>query len=276
MKDKIIEFLKVSNKAIISTLLVIAIVIVLNIIIRIITGRFIKRNKEKRRHAVTLAKMLRSIFSYVIIILAIVIILGIWGIDIGPVLAGAGILGLVIGLGAQSLINDMLSGFFIIFENHYDVGDVVEIDGFKGTVTEIGLKSTKLINWLNEVKIISNGDVKNIINYSKEPTVSYVDVGISYDEDAQKVINLLEEKLVAIKDAFPQVMEGPNVIGINELGASSVTIRITLKTVANEQYAVIRAINKFVKELFDENGIEIPYNQLVVHNAKASDKLSNK
>ena len=276
MKEKIYDFIVSSSQALISTAIVIIVVIVLDIILNVIVGRFSKKNKEKRRHAVTLAKMLKSIFNYVIIILAIVVILGIWGINIGPVLAGAGILGLVVGLGAQSLIQDMLSGFFIIFENQYDVGDVVEIDGFVGTVLEIGLKSTKLISWLNEVKIIANGEIKTVINYSKEPSVSYVDVKISYKENIDKVINLLEENLGEIKESFPQVIEGPNVIGVNDLGTNGVTIRITLKTVANEQYAVNRAMKKFIKELFDDNGIEIPYEQLVIHSANNNNRLSNK
>ena len=276
MKEKIYDFIVSSSQALISTAIVIIVVIVLDIILNVIVGRFSKKNKEKRRHAVTLAKMLKSIFNYVIIILAIVVILGIWGINIGPVLAGAGILGLVVGLGAQSLIQDMLSGFFIIFENQYDVGDVVEIDGFVGTVLEIGLKSTKLISWLNEVKIIANGEIKTVINYSKEPSVSYVDVKISYKENIDKVINLLEENLGEIKESFPQVIEGPNVIGVNDLGTNGVTIRITLKTVVNEQYAVNGAMKKFIKELFDDNGIEIPYEQLVIHSANNNNRLSNK
>lgn len=267
MKEKIREFIVSSSQALISTAIVIIVVIILDVILNVIVGRFSKKNKEKRRHAVTLAKMLKSIFNYVIIILSIVVVLGIWGINIGPVLAGAGILGLVVGLGAQSLIQDMLSGFFIIFENQYDVGDVVEIDGFVGTVLEIGLKSTKLISWLNEVKIIANGEIKTVINYSKEPSVSYVDVKISYKENIDKVISLLEENLIKIKESFPQVIEGPNVIGVNDLGTNGVTIRITLKTVANEHYAVNRAMKKFIKELFDENGIEIPLEQLVIHSA---------
>lgn len=266
MWEKIWEFIVNSSKPIISTIIVILAVVLINIILRFSVGGFIKRNKDKRKHAVTLAKMLKSVIKYIIVILAIIIILGVWGLDVAPVLAGAGILGLVVGLGAQSLINDMLSGFFIVFENQYDVGDVVEIDGFKGTVLELGLKSTKIINWLNEVKVIANGEIKTVINFSKEPTVSYVDVRISYKEDIDKVINLLEEKLINIKKSFSQVIEGPNVIGVAELNKSYVVIRITLKTIANEQYSVNRAINKYVKELFDENGIEIPFEQVVVHN----------
>ena len=259
MWESILTFVKSYSRILISTVIVIAIAVVLNTINNIITRRFVKKNLEKRKHAVTMAKLLKSIIKYAII-------LDIWGINIGPVLAGAGILGLVIGLGAQSLINDFLSGFAIIFENHYDVGDVVEIDGFKGTVLEVSLKSTKIISWLNEVKIIANGNIKSVINFSKEPTVSYIDIRIGYEEDVNKVINLLEEKLVTIKDSFPQVIEGPNVIGVSELANQGMIITITLKTIANEQYSVKRAINKFVKEIFDENNIKIAYDQVVVHN----------
>ena len=268
MWESILTFVKSYSRILISTVIVIAIAVVLNTINNIVTRRFVKKNLEKRKHAVTMAKLLKSIIKYAILILSSIIILDIWGINIGPVLAGAGILGLVIGLGAQSLINDFLSGFAIIFENHYDVGDVVEIDGFKGTVLEVSLKSTKIISWLNEVKIIANGNIKSVINFSKEPTVSYIDIRIGYEEDVNKVINLLEEKLVTIKDYFPQVIEGPNVIGVSELANQGMIITITLKTIANEQYSVKRAINKFVKEIFDENNIKIAYDQVVVHNDK--------
>lgn len=269
MWENLLNFIKEYSKDFVSSAIVIVIAIVLNTINTVATKNFVKKNLEKRKHAVTMIKLLKSIIKYAILILSGIILLEIWGINIGPVLAGAGILGLVVGLGAQSLINDLLNGFVIIFENHYDVGDVIEIDGFKGTVLEVSLKSTKIINWLNEVKIISNGNIKSVVNFSKEPTVSYVNVRVSYEEDANKVINLLEEKLVNIKDEFPQVIEGPNVIGVDELSSDGMVITITLKTIANEQYSVKRAINKYVKEILDENGIKISYDQVVVHNAKS-------
>ena len=265
MWEKIALFFEKFTDPLIKTLIMIGIVFVLLLIVGIVGNKIIKRQRIKKKKAVTLTKMIQSITRYVIVILLLIIILGIWGVDVGPILAGAGIVGIVIGLGAQDLIKDFLSGFSIIFENYYDVDDIVEIKGFKGRVLDIGLKSTKLINWKNEVKVITNGDIKEVINYSLNPSLGIVDVDVSYKENIEKVILLLEEKLIYIKDWFPQVVEGPNVLGIVNLGSSGITIRITVKTNSEEHYAVERAIRKYIKEIFEENNIEIPYPQVVVH-----------
>ena len=142
--------------------------------------------------------------------------------------------------------------------------DALTIGGKKENVIPNGFRS--IIPSGTKVNDIELEDGVLVINFSKEPTVSYIDIRIGYEEDVNKVINLLEEKLVTIKDSFPQVIEGPNVIGVSELANQGMIITITLKTIANEQYSVKRAINKFVKEIFDENNIKIAYDQVVVHN----------
>ena len=229
------------------------------LIARIITKRFIKRNNGKRKHAVTLAKLLLSICKYVIVILTVVILLSTWGINVAPLLAGAGIVALGISLGAQKIIGDFISGLCIVFENCYDVDDVVEINGFKGRVEEITLRSTKLVNWKNEMRIISNGNINDITNYSKAPSICSVDITVAYHENIDHVIQVLEEHLGELRDMFPQIIEGPNVIGVVGLNDSSVAIRVNVKTNTEEHYAVERGINKFVKDLFDKEGIEIPF-----------------
>ena len=270
MKLNIIQDFIINNtKRLISTGIIIFIVFIILIISKAIVKRFINRSDGKRKHAVTLAKMLHSIIKFTIYILGVIIILGVWGIDVAPILAGAGIVALAVSLGAQQLIKDLIGGFCIVFENHFDVDDVVEIDGFKGRVEEITLKSTKLINWKNEVKIISNGNITTVINYSKGPSVGTIEVGVAYSENIDHVIEVLEENLGVIRETFPQVIEGPNVIGVSSLGNSCINIRIDVKTNAEEQYSVERGLKKFVIELFNREGIEIPYEQLVIHNAKS-------
>lgn len=261
------EFINSNLKVLISSAIVIVIAMLLMILCRILSNRIIKKGKKRR--TATITKMLFSVLRYVIGILMVFIVLGIWGIDLGPVLAGAGILALVVGLGAQDLIKDLIAGIAIIFDNYYDIDDVVEIDGFKGTVAEIGLKSTKIVNYKGEVKIITNGDVGSVINYSRNPTLAIVEVGINYDADENKVIELLEEKLGDIKESYPEIIEGPNVVGVCELADSAVVIRITAKVGPEQHYAVERAIKKFVLDLFKENNIEIPFPQMVVHDGKA-------
>ena len=269
--ETIKDFLVVNGSRLITTLIILLISIFLLLVLRIIVKKFINKNQAKRKHAVTLAKLLQSIITYIVWAFTVVIILNAWGIDVTPILAGAGIVALAVSFGAQKLIADFISGLCIVFENYYDVDDVVEIDGFKGKVEEISLRSTRIINYKNEVKIINNGSIDKVINYSKNPSIGIVNIAISYSEDINRVIKVLEENLEIVRDNYPQIIEGPNVVGVTSLNDSSINIRINVKTLTEQHYEVERGLYKFVKELFDKEGIEIPYNQLVIHNAN-SDK----
>lgn len=252
---------------IIGTLVILLVAIFLIFLVRAIIKKFIKRQEGKRKHAITLAKMLLSVFRYFVVIVAIIIILGIWGINVLPVLVGAGIVTIAISFGAHKLVADLIGGICIVFEDYYDVGDVVSINGFKGKVIEIGLKSTKLISWKNEVRMIANGDISEVTNYSQYPSVGVVEIQVAYKEDINKVIKILEDGLQNLKSTYEQILEGPNitsgVLGLNENGVS---IRITVKTESEKHYEVERAIRKIVKELFEKEHIEIPFNQLVIYN----------
>lgn len=262
------NFILNNAKMLLSTAIIIGVLFIVLIIARTITKRFINKNNGKRKHAITLAKMILSIIKYVVYILGIIIILGVWGLDVTPILAGAGILALAVSLGAQQLINDLISGICIVFENQYDVDDIVEIDGFKGRVEEISLRSTKIVNWKNDIKIINNGNINTVINYSKAPSIGSVEVNITYKENIDRVIEILEENLDSIREMFPQVIEGPSVVGVTNLGESYVSIRIDVKTIAEEHYAVERGLKKFVKELFEKENIDVPYKQVVVTDGK--------
>jgi moderate conductance mechanosensitive channel len=221
---------------------------------------------QKRKR--TISKVTSSIIRYIVGLLMFLIVLSIWGINVAPALAGLGILGLVIGLGAQKFINDLISGFFIIFEQHFDVGDIIEVQGFKGEVTDIGLKTTRLKNWKGEVKLLSNGEISTLINYSKNPSIAIVDFGIAYPEDIQKTIDLLTSELPKMQLDFSVMLEEPKVIGVIGLNSSSVDLRVTSKTVNEQHYAIERELRKRIKHILDENNIEIPFPQVVVHQAK--------
>ena len=211
--------------------------------------------------------MLLSVFRYFIVIVTVIIVLGIWGINVLPVLVGAGIVTIAISFGAHKLVADLIGGICIVFEDYYDVGDVVKINDFKGTVMEIGLKSTKIKNWKNEVRMIANGDITEVTNFSKFPSVGVVEVQIAYKEDMSRVVKLLEENLQNLKDTYEQILEGPNIVGgLLSLNDNGVSIRITVKTESEKHYEVERGIRLLVKELFEREHIEIPFNQLVIHN----------
>lgn len=235
----------------------------------------LKESPNQRRKR-TVARVTRSITKYIIAIATILIVLSIWGVNVAPALAGLGIMGLVIGLGAQKFINDLISGFFIIFEHHFDVGDVIEVQGFKGEVIDIGLKTSKIKNWKNEIKILSNGEINNLINFSKEFSVAVVDFGIAYSEDVQSTIDLLNRELPKIRKNFSEIVEDPRVLGVTNLANSSVDIRVTTKTLNEKQYNIERELRKYIKKILDENGIEIPFPQIVVNQPKEKIQKENK
>jgi small conductance mechanosensitive channel len=213
-------------------------------------------------------KVTNSLINYVVKIIAFLVILSIWGVDVLPALAGLGILGLVVGLGAQSLIKDLIAGFFIIFEHHFDIDDVVEINGFKGRVIDIGLKTTRVQNWKNDIKIFSNGSISEPINYSVANSMAIVEFGIAYHEDIQKTIDLLNQELPKYKALLPELLEIPTVLGVTDLASSSVNIRVICKTLPESQYNAERKLRQGIKEILDANGIEIPFPQVVVHEPK--------
>lgn len=266
MFDDIKAFIVTNSLRLISTLIVIFVTFVLILIVRFFTKRFLKKSKNRR--ALTVAKLVQSIFKYILVITAFIIIIAIWGVNVTGLLAGAGLLGLIIGLGAQSMIQDLLSGVSIVFEDYYEVDEVVEIKGFKGRVVEIGLRATKIMNFKGELKIISNGDIKDITNYSRHYSLALVVIAIEYKENIDHVIALLQEKLSSMLELFPQIIEGPNVLGVSELANSSVNITITAKTLPEQHYAVERGLRKYIKELFDENNITIPFPQVVLHDER--------
>lgn len=221
---------------------------------------------QKRKK--TIARVIRSTSKYLTWTIAILAILAIWGMNVAPALAGLGIIGLVIGLGAQKFINDLISGFFIIFEQHFNVGDKIEVQGFKGEVIDIGLKTTKLKNWKGEIKILSNGEISNLINFSKESSIAVVEFGIAYRENIQNVMDLLTRELASLSKTYPQIIEPPTVSGVIELASSSVNLRVIAKTLNEQHYAVERGMRQRIKEILDANDIQIPFPQVVVHTPK--------
>jgi moderate conductance mechanosensitive channel len=219
-------------------------------------------NQRRKR---TISKITSSIIKYIVGIFAILSVLAIWGVNVLPALAGLGILGLVLGFGAQKFINDLISGFFIVFEHHYDVGDKIEVQGFKGEVIDIGLKTTKIRNFKGEVKIVSNGEISNLINFSQSYSLALVEFGIAYKEDIQTTIDLLNAELPKLVKELPALIEAPVVLGVTDLANSSVNLRVMAKTLNEEHYGIERKMRQRIKEILDANDIEIPFPQIVVN-----------
>lgn len=253
---------------IISSLIVIFITLLLFKLSKTIFVKFGVKDGSTQRRRKTVGRLLSSITKYTLGLISIIAVLSIWGVNVGPALAGLGIIGLVVGLGAQKFINDLIAGFFIVFEQHYDVEDVIEVQGFKGVVTDIGLKTTRIRNWKGEIKILANGDLTNITNFSKNLSLAVVEFSIAYKEDIQKTFDVLNENLPKFKDMFEQIVEPLTVSGVTALNPSSVDIRVIAKTLNLQHYNVERALRKFIKELLNEHNIEIPFPQVVVHKAE--------
>lgn len=260
-EDIVVWFNTNVKNLIISCLLVLVAFSVI-FIMKLITMRT-KKRKNKRSY--TVVKLIESITRYIVIIITFIAILGVWGVNVTAALAGVGILGLVLGLGAQDLIKDLIAGIGIVMDSQYDVDEIVEINGFKGKVLEIGFRTTRLINVSGEIRIIRNGSISDVTNFSRTFSVAAVLVDVNYKHNIDNVIALLDEKLPSLKDHYPQIIEGPIVAGVEHLANNGVTIKVTAKTNAEEHYSVQRAMNKYIKELFDENNIDIPYSQIVIH-----------
>jgi moderate conductance mechanosensitive channel len=214
----------------------------------------------------TIAKLLQSIVKYTVTIVLTIVILSMWGADVAPALAGLGILGLVIGLGAQKLIADIINGFFIIFEQHFNVGERVEIQGFKGDVVDIGLKTTKVMSWKGDLRIFNNGDISSVTNFSRRFSIAIAPFSISYESNMQATIDLLTDALKDTMDKFPVVLENPVVLGVTNLNDSGVDMSVICKTESEQHYAVERYLRQRIKEILDDHNIEIPFPQIVVSN----------
>lgn len=218
----------------------------------------------EERKIKTLSPLLKSILRYTVDFLAVVTALKIFNIPTESIIATAGIGGLAIGFGAQNLVKDVITGFFIIFEDQYSVGDYIETAGISGIVEEMGLRVTKLRDFGGELHIIPNGEVTTVTNHSRGNMRAMVDVSIAYEEDIDKAIAVLTRVCEEVKQKRQDITEGPEVLGVNELGESGISIRVLAKTLPMQQWAVERQLKKEIKEAFDREGIEIPYPKMVV------------
>jgi small conductance mechanosensitive channel len=218
--------------------------------------------------SVTVADLLASLVKYASALVAVFMILGAWGVSTGTLLAGAGILGLALSFGAQSLIEDIISGFFIIFEKQFAVGDIIEVEGFRGRVIEIGIRTTKIEDINGDIKIMNNSDIRGAVNTSANLSPAICDIGIAYDQNIEKVEKIIHDSMDKLKERVPDVVEGPFYRGVQQLADSAVVLRFYARTQENKKYQVTRDLNRAVKLMFDENGISVPFPQIVIHQGK--------
>lgn len=217
---------------------------------------------EAKKRAQTLGKILRHALLIVIGFIAVLMILGELGIQLGPLLATAGIGAVALGFGAQSLVKDVISGFFIILENQYRIGDVIDVAGVSGLVESVSLRKTVLRDLEGRAHTIPNGEIKVVTNLSKEWSRAVVDIGISYREDIDQIITLLSEIGKELADEEPYksaILEPMEILGVEQFKESEIIIRMIVKTVPLKQWEVSRELRRRIKNRFDEKGIQIPF-----------------
>ena len=222
--------------------------------------------KLKNRHADTIKGLVANVLRYAIVIFCIIYGLNMLGADILTVIASLGILALVIGFGAQSLIEDIFAGLFIIFEGRFYVGDIISVEGFRGTVRSIGIVSTQLADAGGNIKIINNSDIRTLTNLSEVVSVAVSVVSIAYGADLRKAEEVINDLCERLPDMYPDLFEEtPKYLGVEELNDSSVDLKVIAKVDESNIYSARRIMNRELKLALDENGIEIPFPQVVVH-----------
>ncbi|KOO48464.1 mechanosensitive ion channel family protein [Viridibacillus arvi] len=219
---------------------------------------------SERRYR-TILKLVQSIVSYVVYFSAILAILSAVNIDVKGLLAGAGIVGLAVGFGAQSLVKDVITGFFIIFEDQFGVGDYIKITSVEGTVLEIGLRTTKIKGAAGEINIVPNGSITDVVNYSINNSIAIIDVSVAYSSDIAKAERLIEEYLKELPKKHEEITAPPTLLGVQNVVGAEVSLRISVETLPMQHFAISRMVRRDVKEIFDRNRIEIPYPKMMVY-----------
>ncbi|MDD5558794.1 mechanosensitive ion channel family protein [Candidatus Methylomirabilis sp.] len=218
---------------------------------------------EREKRALTLAGIVKTVGTTVIVIIATMMGLGEIGLDITPIIAGAGVVGLAVGFGAQSLIKDVIAGFFIILEGQFAVGDVIKTGEISGRVEQLNLRVTILRDFNSgAVHFIPNSELKIVSNLTKEWSRVALDIGVAYHEEIDRVIGVLQQigqDLARDEQMGPLILEPPEVLGIESFGESQVTIKALVKTLPQRQWEVAREFRRRIKATFEKEGIEMPY-----------------
>ncbi len=214
---------------------------------------------------ITIARLLANFFKWAIAIATFFLVLDAWGAPASAMIASAGVITLIIGLGSQALVADILAGVFIVFEGDFQVGDIILVDGWRGEVQAIGIRTTKLIDAGGNVKIINNSQIKSIVNQTKELSIAKCYVSTKYEDRIENIEAVIADNIEAIGKKIPAIVEGPFYKGVAELGANSVDLLFVAKCKESDIYQVQRDLNREIKILFDDNNIGIPFPQIVVH-----------
>ncbi|MDG0811029.1 mechanosensitive ion channel family protein [Cohnella rhizosphaerae] len=248
--------------SVLKVVLRILVILIVSRIVRIVINRVVdnfmnpkasNRLKLRTRRVQTVGKLLKNTATYIINFIVLLLVLNEFDINLAPLLAGAGVIGLAIGFGAQSLVKDVITGFFVILEDHFSVGDVIEVGGkFKGTVEMIGLRATRIRSWTGEIYILPNGNISDVTNYSVNNALAVVDVSVAATENLDHMAEIVKSAAAKFEDT--NIVGRAEFLGIQSITASDVILRLTVLCRPNTQATVSRHLNAEVKKAFEAAG----------------------
>ena len=272
--DKTIAGLKAQLPEIVRCIIYIFLVLSISKILRTIFR--VQINKSDRSK--TVVTLLDGLVKYGCAIAVIIFILKACGVNTEALIASVGVLTLIVGLGAQTLIADIIAGMFIIFENEFNSGETISIDGFRGKVMEIGIRSTKLLDAAGNIKIINHSNIVNVVNLSRELSLAVVDCDFPYDVPIEHIERLFEKNFEGIKERIPAIVEGPYYKGVTLYKDSNVTVKIVATCHEDDRFQVQRDLMREYRAILTREGIDISYPQVVINHAepKKTTKISKR
>jgi len=243
-----------------------AVYVVLITIIFKFVRKIVEKLVLKSKRGKTTSKLIDSFIRYLSAIVIIVVILLVFGVDPVALFASIGVLGLIIGLGAQSLISDIISGLFIVFEGEYDVGDYIIIDGFRGKVESIGIRTTQFVDSGGNIKIINNSEIKSVVNLSYDDSLLTVDVIIK-QHAFQKAEKVIKDNINNIRKNLPQFSDGPEYVGISDFTKEGVQLKFIGKVREDERFQSERDLRREIKLLFDAHDIDFALPKIYIEDS---------
>lgn len=258
---------------IIKSLIFIILIFAISKILRMIFKASMIKNPKVR----TIVSLIDGVVKYGSAIAIFILVLIACGVKAEAIFGAAGVLTLVVGLGAQTLIADIIAGVFLVFENEFSVDEIITIDGFRGKVVEIGIRTTKLLDAAGNIKIVNHSAITNVVNLSRELSLAVVDCDFPYDVPVEFIENLFDKHFEGIKERIPAIVEGPFYKGVCMYKDSNVTVKIVAKCHEDDRFQVERDLMKEYRHLLTVNGIDISYPQVVINQPKESNiKVTNK
>ncbi len=252
-----------------SALFQLVIMAILLILIRELCSWGLEKYQPKTPRAATMKNLVASALKYILALVAVFWGLSIIGVNVSTLFASVGVMALIIGFGAESLIADVITGLFMIFENQYNVGDIIELDGYRGTVVNIAIRTTSIEDGGGNVKIFNNSDVRNIVNLSTDSSRAVCDIPIPYEADIDAAEKVVAQLCLDLTRDYPEIFRKlPECAGVQALADSAVILRVTAHVDEEDRFKAARIINKVMKTGLEKAGMGAPYAQVVLHKAE--------